>query len=219
MNNNKTPPRRVVRIVMTGGIAAGKSRMLEELRELLKDSPIPAAFVKECATELLARGYTPERWGNVAFQHTIFRHQLRNENRAFRRMLPKARETGLPVLLLCDRGLCDGGAYIPPDTFGTICRSFDYSRRRLLARYQGVLFLDSVATRTDLPFDVKSGNGLRLESGREEALLTAERSFAAWSDHPNLVRIPASEQFAGKVQQTTDALMRMIGPYYGNEIL
>ncbi|MBE6615798.1 MAG: hypothetical protein E7631_10910 [Ruminococcaceae bacterium] len=214
MNNVKTPPRRVVRVVLTGGIAAGKSRMLEELRETLKEKRIPAAYVKECATELLTKGYTPERWGNVAFQHTIFRHQLQNENRAFRRMLPAARETGLPVLLICDRGLCDGGAYLPPDTFGTICRSFEYSRKRLLNRYQGVLFLDSMATRTDLPFDVKSGNDLRLENGREEALLSNERSFAAWSDHPNLVRIPAAERFEDKVGQTADALLRMIAPYY-----
>ena len=187
MDNRKMPPRRVVRIVLTGGVAAGKSQMLSRLRELLKDSTIPAAYVKECATELLSQGYTPERWGNVAFQHAIFRRQLQNENRAFRRMLSALKETGQPVLLLCDRGLCDGGAYIPPDTFGTICRSFAYSRKRLLGRYQGVLFLDSMATRPDLPFDVKNGNGLRLETGREEALLSNERSFAAWSDHPNLV--------------------------------
>ena len=130
-------------------------------------------------------------------------------------MLPKSRETGHPVLLFCDRGLGDGGGYLPPETFGTICRSFGYSRKRLLGRYQTVLFLDSAATRSDIPFDIRSGNDLRLEGGREDALLSNERSFAAWSDHPCLVRIPASEQFAGKVQQTYAALMDMIAPYYG----
>ena len=71
-----------------------------------------------------------------------------------------------------------------------------------------------MATRTDLPFDVKRGNGLRLEEDRGEALLSNERSFAAWSDHPNLVRIPAAERFEDKVGQTADALLRMIAPYY-----
>lgn len=214
MNNKTTPPpRRVIRIVLTGGIAAGKSQMLEMLRERLRHTDIPAAFVKECATELLTGGYTPERWGNVAFQHAVFRHQLENENRAFRRMLPKAKEQGMPVLLLCDRGLADGGAYLPPETFGTICRSFGYSRKRLLGRYQGVLFLDTVATREDLPFDVKAGNTLRLETGREEALLSNERSFAAWGDHPNLIRIPAAERFADKADQTLDVLLRMAEKY------
>lgn len=211
MNNKiSSPPRRVIRIVLTGGVAAGKSRMLEVLRERLRDADMPVAFVKECATELLADGYTPERWGNVAFQHAVFRHQLENENRAFRRALPGSRETGRPVLLFCDRGLADGGAYLPPDTFGTICRSFGYSRKRLLGRYQGVLFLDTVATRTELSFDVKSGNGLRLETGREDALLSNERSFAAWGDHPNLIRIPAAERFDDKAEQTMDALYRMV---------
>ncbi len=211
MNNKiSSPPRRVIRIVLTGGVAAGKSRILQYLREQLRESELPTAYVKECATELLERGYTPERWGNVAFQHTVFRHQLANENRAFRRMLPKSRETGHPVLLLCDRGLGDGGGYLPPETFGTICRSFGYSRKRLLGRYQTVLFLDSAATRSDIPFDIHSGNGLRLESGREEALLSNERAFTAWSDHPNLIRIPAAERFEDKAGQVLETLERIL---------
>ena len=209
-NKISSPPRRVIRIVLTGGVAAGKSRILQYLREQLQESELPTAYVKECATELLERGYTPERWGNVAFQHTVFRHQLENENRAFRRMLPKSRETGHPVVLFCDRGLGDGGAYLPPETFGTICRSFGYSRKRLLGRYQTVLFLDSTATRSDIPFDIRSGNDLRLESGREEALLSNERAFTAWSDHPNLIRIPAAERFEDKAEQVLETLERML---------
>ena len=211
MNNKiSSPPRRVIRIVLTGGVAAGKSRILQYLREHLQDSGMPVAYVKECATELLERGYTPERWGNVAFQHTVFRHQLANENRAFRRMLPKSEETGHPVLLLCDRGLGDGGGYLPPETFGTICRSFGYSRKRLLGRYHTVLFLDSAATRSDIPFDIRSGNDLRLESGREEALLSNERAFTAWSDHPNLIRIPAAERFEDKAEQVLETLEKIL---------
>jgi len=209
-NKISSPPRRVIRIVLTGGVAAGKSRILQYLREQLQESELPTAYVKECATELLERGYTPERWGNVAFQHTVFRHQLENENRAFRRMLPKSRETGHPVVLFCDRGLGDGGAYLPPETFGTICRSFGYSRKRLLGRYQTVLFLDSTATRSDIPFDIRSGNDLRLESGREEALLSNERAFTAWSDHPNLIRIPAAERFEDKAEQVLEMLEKIL---------
>ena len=209
-NKISSPPRRVIRIVLTGGVAAGKSRILQYLREQLQESELPTAYVKECATELLERGYTPERWGNVAFQHTVFRHQLENENRAFRRMLPKSRETGNPVVLFCDRGLGDGGAYLPPETFGTICRSFGYSRKRLLGRYQTVLFLDSAATRSDIPFDIRSGNDLRLESGREEALLSNERAFTAWSDHPNLIRIPAAERFEDKAEQVLEMLEKIL---------
>lgn len=209
-NKISAPPRRVIRIVLTGGVAAGKSRILQYLWEHLQDTDLPVAYVKECATELLERGYTPERWGNVAFQHAVFRRQLANENRAFRRMLPKSRETGRPVLLFCDRGLGDGGAYLPPETFGTICRSFGYSRKRLLGRYQTVLFLDTAATRSDIPFDIHSGNDLRLESGRGEALLSNERSFTAWSDHPNLIRIPAAERFEDKAEQVLETLERIL---------
>ncbi len=208
--------RRVVRIVLTGGVAAGKSKMLELLREAMEESPLPTVCIRESATILLTEGYTPERNGNTAFQHAVFRRQLQCENRAFRRMLPVSDKAGVPVLLLCDRGLGDGGAYLSPHTFGTICRSMDYSRKRLLNRYQGVLFLDSVTTRADLPYDCHDGNGVRLEGNREAALLSNERTFAAWGDHPNLVHIPAAVRFSEKAEQTFWALRQMLVPWYGD---
>lgn len=215
MKDQNNIPRRVVRIVLTGGIAAGKSRMLEYLRTAFAGGPIPAAFVKECATEKIAAGFTPDRYGITAFQHAVFRRQLVNENHAFRRMLPEAKKTGLPVLLVCDRGLGDCGAYLPEETFATICRSMDYNRRRLLGRYQGVLFLDSVSTLPEIPFDAADGNANRLESGREEAVLLNGRTLQAWSDHPNLTRIPAEADFARKMEKVSAALETMLTPWYG----
>jgi len=218
MQTSHTVPRRVIRVVLTGGITAGKSKMLSILESTLADSAIPAAFVRESATQKIAAGYTPDRFGLTAFQHAVFRSQLEAENRAFRRMLPRSRETGLPVLLICDRGLGDCGAYLPPDTFVTLCRSFDCSRRRLLGRYQGVLFLDSAAVLPSLPFDPGAGNGNRLESDREDALRLNRRTWQAWEDHPNLRHIPAAEDFSRKSDQVLAALAEMLAPWYGEAI-
>lgn len=208
-----TLPRRVIRIVLTGGAAAGKSCILDELAKEIQHWDYPTAIVPECATQLLEKGYTPDRVGQTAFQHTVFRHQLRNENRAFRKMLPQSKSSGLPVVLLCDRGLCDGGAYINKETFETISHSFDYSRRRLLNRYQGVLFLASAATLTDLPFDVQEGNVHRLEKSREEVLATAENAYSAWCDHPHLISIGAEKEMAVKVENVRKAIFSILEEY------
>lgn len=209
----RTPLRRVVRIVLTGGAAAGKSHVLAALQDAIPTWDFPTAIVPECATILLEKGYTPDRWGQTAFQHTVFRHQLQNENRAFRKLLPQAKATGLPVVLLCDRGLCDGGAYIQRETFDTICRSFDYSRRRLLGRYQAVLYLDSAATLSTIPFDVQEGNAHRLESSREEVLVTAENAYTAWQDHPHLYHIAAEEDFSVKVENVRKTICTLLESY------
>lgn len=209
--------RRVVRIVLTGGAAAGKSHVLEILASEITSEKtflgFPVAMVPECATQLLSRGITPDRIGQTAFQHTVFRHQLQNENRAFRAMLPASKQIGLPVILLCDRGLCDGGAYIDPKTFTTICHSFDYSRKRLLGRYQAVLYLDSAATLPDLDFDVQAGNAHRLESTRAEVLATADNAYAAWQDHPHLTHIPAEPDFQVKVTNVRQTLSTILDDY------
>lgn len=205
--------RKVIRIVLTGGAAAGKSTILSALADEIPTWDFPTVLVPECATMLLETGYTPERWGQTAFQHTVFRHQLQNENRAFRKMLPKSKSSGLPVVLLCDRGLCDGGAYINKETFETISHSFDYSRRRLLNRYQGVLFLASAATLTDLPFDVQEGNVHRLEKSREEVLATAENAYSAWCDHPHLISIGAEKEMAVKVENVRKAIFSILEEY------
>lgn len=216
-NLPQTPLRRVVRIVLTGGAAAGKSCVLDTLADEISPHntfmDFPIAIVPECATQLLSHGITPDRIGQTAFQHAVFRHQLQNENHAFRAMLPTAKKIGLPVVLLCDRGLCDGGAYIREETFTTICHSFDYSRKRLLNRYQAVLYLDSAATLPDLDFDVYAGNAHRLESSRAEVLTTADNAYAAWQDHPHLSHIPAEPDFAAKVENVRNTLCTILDNY------
>lgn len=226
MSNSQPLPRRVLRIVLTGGAAAGKSSILTQLTTDLRSSDLrsrswdfPTAIVPECATQLLEKGYTPERYGQAAFQHTVFRHQLQNENSAFRKMLPQSKSSGKPVVLLCDRGLCDGGAYIQEETFTTICRSFDYSRKRLLGRYQAVLFLDSAATlpmyqhSCTVDFDVQEGNVHRLEKSREEVLATATAAYAAWQDHPHLIPIAAEENMNVKIENVRKAIWQILETY------
>lgn len=205
--------RRVIRIVLTGGAVSGKSYILSALANEISTWDFPTTIVPECATQLLEKGYTPDRYGQTAFQHTVFRHQLQNENSAFRKLLPESKESGLPVVLLCDRGLCDGGAYIRKETFDTICHSFDYSRRRLLGRYQAVLFLQSAATLPSMDFNVQDGNVHRLEKSREEVLATAENAHKAWQDHPNLIPIPAEEDMAVKVEKVKKAILAVLDTY------
>lgn len=213
MSNSKPLPRRVLRIVLTGGAAAGKSSILTQLAHEIPSWDFPTAIVPECATQLLEKGYTPDRYGQTAFQHTVFRHQLQNENRAFRKLLPESKSSGKPVVLLCDRGLCDVGAYIHKEAFETIYHSFDYSRRRLLGRYQAVLFLASAATLPNANFDVREGNVHRLEKSREEVLATAENAYAAWQDHPHLIPIAAEKDIAVKVENVKKAIDTVLEEY------
>lgn len=213
MHTQNALPRRVIRIVLTGGASAGKTKVLSALRDTLASWDIPAVLVPECATQLLEKGYTPDRYGQTAFQHAVFRHQLANENHAFRRALPQSKKLGKPVFLFCDRGLCDGGAYIAEDTFTTICDSFGYSRRRLLGRYQAVVFLASAAHLDSIPFDVQNGNPHRLETSREEVLVTDAKAWTAWQDHPSLYRIEAEPDFETKIAKTTTLLHQLVEMY------
>jgi len=217
ITQNTIQNRRVVRVVLTGGVSAGKSSVLNWLKE--QKFNVPTAFVSEGATELLEAGYTPERFGLTAFQHTVFRKQLEKERTALHSLLRQTNQEEKPGLLLCDRGLCDCAAYLSPDAFQIIHNSFGLTRRRVIGRYQVVLFMDSVATLSEYPFDACRGNKYRRESDPAEITMLNEKTWEAWGDHPSMVRITATPTFEEKLMQTKMALEMALEPWYGDTLM
>jgi len=85
-------------VVITGGPCAGKTEVWKYLGRAFPQ----AVLVPEMATELILSGQTQELLGPEEFQMRIYQKQIQAEE--------KAREQG--TLIICDRGLADGVAYL-----------------------------------------------------------------------------------------------------------
>ena len=131
-------------IVITGGPCSGKTSAIKVLRERLAAADIPALFVEEAGTDLILQGVTPQSCGCMRlFQLEVAKLQLEREAAA----RAEAEKAGLAAetLVVCDRGIADGAAYLSPEEYAWVLQSIGLSAQDALLRYDAAFCLESTA--------------------------------------------------------------------------
>lgn len=175
------------RIVLTGGPGAGKTAVLELVRQSFCQH---VAVLPESASILFGGGF-PRKNADLyrrAAQRSIFYIQQQLEG-CFE---------GSNVVSLCDRGTVDGVAYWPGDP-EELWRVMNTTRQEQLSRYDTVIHLRT--PRADNGYNHK--NILRTETAAEAAVID-ERIVAAWEGHPRRFFVESSGLFMNKA---SDALV------------
>jgi hypothetical protein len=172
------------RIVLTGGPGAGKTAVLELIRQSLCRH---VTILPEAAGIIFGGGFP--RMDHPAArrgaQRAIFFVQRELED------MTDAMDGGVT---LCDRGVVDGFAYWPgPDDYWT---GIGATQEELFARYDAVIHLR-------VP-DAKNGYGytnpLRVETWMEAQAIDA-RIHEAWNGHPHRHTIEADADFLVKANR------------------
>jgi predicted ATPase len=172
------------RVVLTGGPGAGKTAILELVRQSF------CAHVKvlpEAAGILFGGGFPrgPSDEARRAAQRAIFHVQRELENLA-------CAENA--AITLCDRGTVDGAAYWrgPGDLFSAVGTTLAQEH----ARYQTVIHLRT-------PGDghgYNQQNPLRVETAAEAKIID-DRIAQMWHGHPSYFVVPSSETFLTKASR------------------
>lgn len=186
-------------IVITGGPCAGKSTLLNTLKERF---PNKLLCMPETATELIHGGICP--WtcrDQLEFQNHLFALQLKKEE--IYRAMAKANDISL---IVCDRGLMDNKAYLTPQQFEQLCARFQMNEDRCLQRYDAIIHLQSTAV--DAPqFYTTRNNDARNETV-EEAVLSDRRCKEAWENHPNFYFVDNSKSWEKKRDSAMEIIIR-----------
>lgn len=185
-------------IVITGGPNGGKTTILEQrLPAELKRLGYTVEVIPEAATQLINEGRGPAVVGMETFQRLVLRRCMEQEDAAKARM---RRVIGKKVIL-ADRGIMDGAAYVEPEIMKSIWEEHGYHPIELRdLRYHGVVHL--VTTAIGLPHLFSNAtNPARYERSAEEAAAVDERTLAAWIGCPHLAYIDNSTDFETKVQR------------------
>lgn len=177
------------RIVLTGGPGAGKSAVLELVRQSL------------CKH----LGIVPESAG-ILFGGVFPRGSALSQQRAaqcaiyfVQRELENSIATEDLAIALCDRGTIDGEAYWPDEV--DLCSSVGTTKQAELARYDAVIHLRTPQSQAGYNRD----NPLRIEDA-EQALAIDERIAAAWAAHPRRYVVPATASFLEKASRALGIL-------------
>ena len=192
MKANKLP----VKIVLTGGPGGGKTTALDLMS---REFPTRATTVIEAATVLygsgIPRAKTPESMRAV--QLAIYNTQIALEN------LQSELNPGL--VLLCDRGTCDGAAYWPTngkDFFATL----GTTRQEEYHRYDAVLFFETAAAGK---LSIQGNNPYRVEDPEQAKKIDASLK-SVWHDHPEFHFIKHTDSFFNKLQAAMDVIKRWL---------
>jgi predicted ATPase len=180
-------PHPLKRVVLTGGPGAGKTAVLELIRQSLCEHVV---VLPEAAGIVFGGGFPRGQSVPVhcAAQRAIFFVQ---------RELEAAAGSRNPAIVLCDRGTVDGAAYWPgPDTLWS---SVGVTRVDALARYDAVIHLRSPSW----AHGYDRVNPLRLETP-EDAARVDERIALEWDGHPRVLVVQATEDFVVKADLAVD---------------
>jgi predicted ATPase len=177
------------RIVLTGGPGAGKTAVLELIRQSFCEH---VKVLPESASIVFGGGFP--RGGNAvvvkAAQRAIFYVQ---------RELETAGDADNPAIVLCDRGTIDGAAYWPAgdEPWASVGTTLDEQLRR----YHAVIHLRTPSAAEGYNHQ----NELRIESAAEAAEIDA-RIIRAWDKHPRRFIVDSSPDFLNKAARVLDVL-------------
>ena len=178
------------RVVLTGGPGAGKTALLELIRQSFCSH---VKVLPEAAGVVFGGGFPREDDPACrrAAQRAIFYVQ---------RELESAGDSHNPAIVLCDRGTVDGLAYWPgpPEEFWS---SLGTTLDSELRRYDAVIHL-----RTPAPeHGYNHQNPLRTESATTAAEIDA-RILQAWQSHDRRFVVQSSAEFLDKAAQALEIL-------------
>lgn len=177
------------RVVLTGGPGAGKTAVIELLRQSFC---VHVAFLPEAAGIVFGGGFPRgARPGERrAAQRAIYHVQ---------RELEAAAEATDAAIVLCDRGTVDGAAYWPGP--GDLWDSVGTTRAEELDDYAAVIHLRTPPAGSGY----NHHNPLRIESAAEAALID-ERLARAWEGHPRRFLVEPESDFLTKARHALSVL-------------
>lgn len=203
-------------IVVTGGPCGGKSSAMASLSAALAKKGVDMYAVPEVPTIIFGAGAKfPGIDGGqqlMEFEMSVIEMQLSME-RSFLRI---AKSTGRPSVLVCDRGLLDIAAYLPPETWERILAKQGLTEAQIMSRYAGVLHLVTAADGAEKFY--KSGHTVddsgaavyRQESPQQARELDAKVQ-ACWARHPKVCRAAnLDDGFEGKMARSTQFVLDLI---------
>ena len=178
------------RVVLTGGPGAGKTAVLE----LVRQSFCRHVKVLPEAAGIVFGGGFPRQNGDAskqAAQRAIFFVQRELETEA---------DAHNPAVVLCDRGTLDGLAYWPGPISG-FWSSVGSTQQEQFDRYDVVIHLRTPAAEQGYNHQ----NPLRIESAAVAAEIDA-RIAEVWRTHPRRFEVGSSTVFLDKAARAIDIL-------------
>lgn len=202
----------IKKIVITWWPCAGKTTWMASVVQKVSQMWWNVLVIPESARELIHAWVRP--WQSVSgidFQDLVVKKQLAQEDlyeRAARYAMAKSESWRQNQLILLDRGLMDGIAYVDPEDFDQILYKNNLDRGKILQDiYDGIVFLDSAAEWAEEFY--------KIDEERTESITDAQdnnrRLKTAYIGTEKYRQQNNKQLFEHKITRTTHDVISMIG--------
>jgi predicted ATPase len=204
---------KLFKFVLTGGPCSGKTTAVGRLQDYLSERGYRVFVVPEAATMLFLNGASPNDFGKypkcgVAFQRFVLRTQVHLEDN----IAHYAKATNQNCVLLCDRGLMDGAAYVTQDEFKALLsgENLDIISARD-TRYNAILHLVTAADGAEAHYSLD--NNLARHETPDEARQKDAATQNAWVGHAHHVIFDNADNksFEEKMQSLVSTVAGFVG--------
>lgn len=210
--NSIAPPAPIYKIVLTGGPCGGKTTSMARLSPYLRERGFEVITCPEAFSILVNSGMAFDylsavKGMDIVVQDTVMDMQIGLED-GFERVL---RARGKPAVLICDRGLMDGSAYMKEEDWNKLMQKREINCVSELreGRYNAVFHLVTAAEGAEEYYTLEN-NAVRTESP-ELAKSLDSMTLKAWVGHPNLKVFDNSTDFETKMQRVVEETAMLVG--------
>lgn len=197
----------VSKIVLTGGPCAGKTTALSWINNYFSKRGYSVLMVPETSTDLITNGISP--WScetNYEYQKLLFKLQKIKEE-IYDDAAKKMKND--KILIVCDRGILDGKAYMSDVEFKRILNNNRTNEIKERDSYDAVFHLVSAANGKESMYTLNN-NSARTES-IEEARILDDKIISAWTGHPHFRIIDNSTDFEEKLERLLKEITAFLG--------
>ena len=198
-------------VAVIGGPCGGKTEFLKRTPARIESHNVRTFVLKETATELIDARFPPfpHLWpaqASLGFQRHVLLYSLEREMRYV--AMAKELEPDKRIVILCDRGVLDGKAYVGGSDFARLLQEMGLSFHDLRERYRGAVHLVTAADGAEQYYTL--GNNAARSETPERARELDRLTLQAWQGHQHLHVIDNSTGFDQKMARALGALGRIL---------
>lgn len=180
----------MIKILITGGACAGKTEIIQTIRNEYQNKGYNVFILNEIPTQLITNGVTSERIGKMEFIELVIKMYL-DIDANYNRFLINTDNN----IILYDGSPLDVLKFISKDEFNDIANKYNTSFNRIINYYDKIIFLETIAKKYP-QFYTLENNSARLN----DINMAVERNdiLSNYYDSVNYVYVEGCNNFREK---------------------
>ena len=201
----ETKMNKIIRVLITGSVQAGKDTTIKRLKNDLEQSGYYVVNTNEVAELILLNNIKPfgdDKITLLEYQDAVFQGQLFVEDLYM--SLIKNIKTDIPIVFLLNRGALDGMPFIGESEFNKIVTKHNFDKETTKDRYDIVLCLETYAMLG--VYDKRANSEVRFQDFEKAVEMNNQFYDMNKKYYPNIKYIKANDDFEEKYMEVLKTL-------------